>query len=138
MSMVPKDVLLRPNPDGSMLLRVDKLKSGDTMTIPIRLKATNFYPATELGSFVSIGYEYKDSIGRSMPQFSDSTIVKVRVRVSKNFIYLISAIILVIAALIAIRLYNRAKRSRESMRRVSPLVARTSRRRGKGRSPFGS
>ncbi|MDK2373208.1 MAG: hypothetical protein QI197_07525 [Candidatus Korarchaeota archaeon] len=139
LSMVPEDVLLRPNPDGSMLLRIDKLKSGDTMTIPLRLKATNFYPATELGSFISVGYEYKDSIGRSMPQFSDSTIIKVRVRVSKNFIYLISVIILVIAVLMAIRLYNRVRRSKESMRRVSPLVARTTRRRGRGRrSPFGS
>lgn len=136
LSLVPKDVLLRPNPDGSILLRIDRLKSGDTVSIPVKLKATNFYPATELGSFVSIGYEYKDSIGRSMPQFSDSTIIKVSVVVSKNFIYLISAIILVIAALIAIRLYNRARKSRET-RRVSPLITRPSKRR-RGRSPFGS
>lgn len=134
-SMVPKEVLLRPNPDGSMLLRIDKLKSGDTITLPLRLKATNFYPAAELGSFISIGYDYKDSIGRSMPQFSGSTIIKVRVRVSQGFIYLVSAIIIVIAALIGIRIYNRTRRSRES-RKVSPLI-RTSKRR-RGRSPFGS
>ncbi len=139
LSMIPKNVLMRPNPDGSMLLRIDKLKSGETVTLPVRLKAINFYPATELGSFVSIGYEYKDSIGRSMPQFSDSTIIKVRVRVSKNFIYLVSAIVLVIAALVAIRLYNRARRSRESSRRISPLVRKSPRRGRRGRrSPFGS
>ncbi len=134
LSMVPKSVLMRPNPDGSMLLRIDKLKSGDTLSIPLRLKATNFYPAAELGSFVSIGYDYKDSIGRSMPYYSGSTIVKVSIVVSKNFIYLISAIILVIAALLAIRIYNRSRRSRRE--RASPLMRPSKRR--KGRSPFGS
>ncbi len=133
LSMVPKSVLMRPNPDGSMLLRIDKLKSGDTLSIPIRLKATNFYPATELGSFVSIGYDYKDSIGRSMPYYSGSTIVKVDITVSRNFIYLISAIILAIAVLLAIRIYNRSRSRRE---RTSPLIRPSKRR--KGRSPFGS
>ncbi len=134
LSMVPKDILMRPNPDGSMLLRIDKLKSGDTLSMPFRLKATNFYPATELGSFVSIGYDYKDAIGRSMPYYSGSMIVKISVTVSENFIYLISAIILVITALIAIRIYNRSKRTRS--KRTSPLVSPS--RRKKGRSPFGS
>ncbi len=134
LSMVPKNVLMRPNPDGSMLLRVDKLKSGDTLSIPLRLKATNFYPATELGSFLSIGYDYKDSIGRSMPYYSGSTIVKVDITVSKNFIYLVSAIILAIAALLAIRIYNRSRRARRE--RTSPLIKLQKKR--KGRSPFGS
>ncbi len=134
LSMVPKNVLMRPNPDGSMLLRIDKLKSGDTLSIPLRLKATNFYPATELGSFLSIGYDYKDSIGRSMPYYSGSTIVKIDITVSKNFIYLVSVIILVVAALLAIRIYNRSRRARRE--RTSPLI-RAPRKR-KGRSPFGS
>ncbi len=136
LTYVPKDVLLRPNPDGSTLIRVEKLKSGDTLSIPLRIKATNFYPATELGSFISIGYEYKDSIGRSMPQFSDSLIIKVAIVVSKTFIYVVSAIILIIAAFIAIRIYNRSKARKRESKRLSPLVS-SPRKRGRRRTPFG-
>lgn len=130
LSTIPKEVMYRPNPDGSLLLRVDKVASGTTITIPVKVKATNFYPSPELGTFLSVSYEYKDSIGRTMPGYSGSNIVKVTLSVSKTFLYIVSALILVSAVLIAIRIKNRARSGRRS-----PLLTE---RRKRGRIPFES
>ncbi|MCS7102440.1 MAG: hypothetical protein NZ992_00990 [Candidatus Korarchaeum sp.] len=131
LSMVPEEVMYKPNPDGSLYLRVDKVASGSTITLPVRVKATNFYPSHELGSFVTLSYEYKDAIGRSMSGYSGSNIVKVTLLVSKTFLYMISAIVIVIALLIAIRIRNRARASPKR----SPLLLE---RRKRGRIPFES
>jgi hypothetical protein len=130
LSMIPKEVMYRPNPDGSLLLRIDKVASGTTITIPVRVKATNFYPSPELGTFLSVSYEYKDSIGRTMPGYSGSNIVKVTLSVSKTFLYIVSALIIVLAVLIAIRIKNRVKSTKRS-----PLLIE---RRKRGRIPFES
>ena len=131
LSMLPKEVMYRPNPDGSLTLRMDKVASGGTITLPVRVRAVNFYPAYELGSFLTVSYDYKDSIGRTMPGYSGSSIVKVTLKVSKTFLYAVSIAILVLAVLIAVRIRNRARaRSRKSM-----LLTE---RRKRGRIPFES
>ncbi|MEM0017510.1 MAG: hypothetical protein QXJ48_04885 [Candidatus Korarchaeum sp.] len=131
LSAVPKEVMYRPNPDGSLSLRVDKVASGTTVTLPVRVRATNFYPAPELGSFIALSYEYKDAIGRSMSGYSGSNIVKVILVVSRTFLYMVSALILVIAVLVAVRIRNRARAGSKR----SPLLAERKRR---GRVPFES
>lgn len=131
LSAAPKEVMYRPNPDGSLSIRVDRVASGSTITLPVRVRATNFYPAHELGSFVALSYEYKDAMGRSMSGYSGSSMVRVTLLVSKTFLYLVSALILVLAVLIAVRIRNRAKLS---SRRVLLLAER----RKRGRVPFES
>jgi len=131
LSMIPNDVMYRPNPDGSLSLRIGKVASGSTLTLPVRVRATNFYPAYELGSFVTLSYEYKDSIGRTMSGYSGSSMVKVTLFVSRTFLYIVAALMLILALLIAIRIRNRARASS----RRSILMGE---RRKRGRIPFES
>ena len=137
LTSLPEGVYMKPNPDGSYVLKLKNLPAGKSISIPIYLKAVNFYPAFNLGTYLSIRYEYKDSKGRDMPSFTGSGLVKLKVVASQTFFLIIGAVFAIIASLIAIRLYNRSKRTKREERRVSPFV-RAPKKKRKGRRPFGS
>ncbi len=137
LTALPEGVYIKPNPDGSFTLKIKRIKAGESLSLPISVKATNFYPSLDLGTYLSIKYEYKDSKGRNMPSFSGSGLVKLRVVASQSFFIIIALITAVVIVLVAIRVYNRRKIARREERRASPFIRQPPKKR-RGRRPFGS